>query len=516
MGDPMTEYSNEALQESAHRHLWMHFTRMSDDTAPGDPGHRPTARASWVYDQHGKRYLDGLSGLFTSQLGHGRMELVEAGAEQAAKLAYFPVWSYAHPKAVELAEKIAEPHPGRPQPDLLHHRRLRGGRVGVEAGPPVLQADRPARALQGHQPEHRLPRRHHGRPVDHRGHRDPHAVRAPGSRAPSRSPTPTSTGPPTSRTTRRPSAAGPPTPSSRRSWPRTPRRWPPCSWSRCRTPAAASRRRPATSSGCARSATGTASCSSPTRSSAPGAGSATSSASERYDYVPDMITMAKGLTSGYSPLGRPGRERPADRAVPRRVELPARHHLRRPPGQRGGGAGQHRRLREGGDPGERPRARGRVQGLPRHARATCPSWATSAVPGTSTASRWSRTRTPRRPSTTTRPSACCAASSPAPSTSRASSAGPTTGATRSSSWPRRSPAGPRSSTYITDPAARRPHRGVEADLTPPSGERYRRLSLWWDGLPGPIAVPAAAGRRHSRWTWPSSAAGSPGCGPPTT
>src|ERR1019366_1055896 len=61
----------------------------------------------WVYDQNGKRYLDGLSGLFTSQIGHGRAELVEAAARQAAKLAYFPVWSYAHPMAVELADRLA-------------------------------------------------------------------------------------------------------------------------------------------------------------------------------------------------------------------------------------------------------------------------------------------------------------------------------------------------------------------------------------------------------------------------
>ena len=124
----MTEYSNAQLQESAHRHLWMHFTRMSQA-----PGHEipviVRGEGVWVYDQHGKRYLDGLSGLFTSQLGHGRMELVEAGAEQAAKLAYFPVWSYAHPKAVELAEKIAERTPG----DLNRIFFTTGGSEAVES-----------------------------------------------------------------------------------------------------------------------------------------------------------------------------------------------------------------------------------------------------------------------------------------------------------------------------------------------------------------------------------------------
>ena len=56
--------------------------------------------------------LDGLSGLFVSQVGHGRTEIAEAGARQAAELAYFPLWSYAHPKAIELATRLADLAPG--------------------------------------------------------------------------------------------------------------------------------------------------------------------------------------------------------------------------------------------------------------------------------------------------------------------------------------------------------------------------------------------------------------------
>src|SRR5258707_1001315 len=67
---------------------------------------------AYVYDQHGKRYLDGLSGLFVSQVGHGRAEIAEAGARQASELAYFPLWSYAHPKAIELAARLADMAPG--------------------------------------------------------------------------------------------------------------------------------------------------------------------------------------------------------------------------------------------------------------------------------------------------------------------------------------------------------------------------------------------------------------------
>ena len=81
---------------------------------------RPTARcrsscaapAQYVYDQNGKRYLDGLAGLFVSQIGHGRKEVAEAGARQASELAYFPLWSYAHPRAIELAERLADLAPG--------------------------------------------------------------------------------------------------------------------------------------------------------------------------------------------------------------------------------------------------------------------------------------------------------------------------------------------------------------------------------------------------------------------
>jgi adenosylmethionine-8-amino-7-oxononanoate aminotransferase len=101
----------EALQAAAHRHLWLHFTRMSSYAGTDVP---TIVRGSgqYVYDTRGKRYLDGLSGLFVSQIGHGRTEVAEAGARQAAELAYFPLWSYAHPRAIELAERLAVLAPG--------------------------------------------------------------------------------------------------------------------------------------------------------------------------------------------------------------------------------------------------------------------------------------------------------------------------------------------------------------------------------------------------------------------
>ncbi len=100
-----------ALQEKAKRHLWLHFTRMST-FATSDVPVIVRGEGQYVYDQNGKRYLDGLAGLFVSQIGHGRTEVAEAAARQASQLAYFPLWSYAHPQAIELAERLSAMSPG--------------------------------------------------------------------------------------------------------------------------------------------------------------------------------------------------------------------------------------------------------------------------------------------------------------------------------------------------------------------------------------------------------------------
>ena len=63
----------------------------------------------YVYDEHGKRYLDGLSALYCVNVGYGRAELGEAAAEQAKELPFFTNWSYAHPPSIELAARVAEP-----------------------------------------------------------------------------------------------------------------------------------------------------------------------------------------------------------------------------------------------------------------------------------------------------------------------------------------------------------------------------------------------------------------------
>jgi adenosylmethionine-8-amino-7-oxononanoate aminotransferase len=75
------------LQELARRHLWMHFTRMG---AYADHEIPVIVRGEgcYVYDEHGKRYLDGLSALFCVNVGHGRAEPGEAAARQSAELGF--------------------------------------------------------------------------------------------------------------------------------------------------------------------------------------------------------------------------------------------------------------------------------------------------------------------------------------------------------------------------------------------------------------------------------------------
>jgi len=112
----MTSYESmgqraDSLAESARQHLWPHFSRLTN-YAKADIPMIERGEGAYVWDVRGKRYLDGLSGLFVVQVGHGRTELGEAAARQAAKLAYFPLWGYAHPSAVELAERLSDMAPG--------------------------------------------------------------------------------------------------------------------------------------------------------------------------------------------------------------------------------------------------------------------------------------------------------------------------------------------------------------------------------------------------------------------
>ncbi|WP_298229395.1 aspartate aminotransferase family protein [Gryllotalpicola sp.] len=105
------DMSDASLQQKAKDHLWMHMTSQ----APAEAGQVPIivrGKGHTIWDNHGKSYIDGLAGLFTVNAGHGRKRLAQVAARQAEELAFFPLWSYAHPAAIELADRLADYAPG--------------------------------------------------------------------------------------------------------------------------------------------------------------------------------------------------------------------------------------------------------------------------------------------------------------------------------------------------------------------------------------------------------------------
>src|SRR3954454_9668472 len=121
----------DSLQEQAHRHLLMHFTR----NGAFGPGGKPLlvlerGEGAYVFDTDGRRYLDGLSSLFCCQIGYSYGEEMAAVAgEQLSRLAFNTNWATAHPPAIELAEALAERAPG----DLNRVFFTNGGSESVEA-----------------------------------------------------------------------------------------------------------------------------------------------------------------------------------------------------------------------------------------------------------------------------------------------------------------------------------------------------------------------------------------------
>jgi adenosylmethionine-8-amino-7-oxononanoate aminotransferase len=123
--------ASDELQDLAHRHLLMHFTR-NGAFAPDanrllvlERGEGP-----YVFDTDGKRYLDGLSSLFCCQIGYSfGEEMASVAGEQLSTLAFNTVWGTAHPPAIRLAAALAERAPG----DLNRVFFTSGGSESVEA-----------------------------------------------------------------------------------------------------------------------------------------------------------------------------------------------------------------------------------------------------------------------------------------------------------------------------------------------------------------------------------------------
>jgi adenosylmethionine-8-amino-7-oxononanoate aminotransferase len=123
---PTTGMSITELQQAARDHLWLHFTQMA--------GHEPPiivrGEGCYLEDIEGRRYLDALAGLFAVQVGYSYgEEMGQAALEQMRELPFYTNWSYAHPRAIELASEVASLAPG----DLNRCFFVSGGSEAVES-----------------------------------------------------------------------------------------------------------------------------------------------------------------------------------------------------------------------------------------------------------------------------------------------------------------------------------------------------------------------------------------------
>ncbi|MBW3592683.1 MAG: aspartate aminotransferase family protein [Actinobacteria bacterium] len=129
MSFPATTFAPAELQQAARDHLWLHFTRMGAYT-DGEIPMIVRGDGCYLEDANGKRYLDALAGLFAVQVGYSYGdEMGEAAAAQMRELPFYTNWSYAHPRAVELAAEVASLAPG----DLNRVFFVSGGSEAVES-----------------------------------------------------------------------------------------------------------------------------------------------------------------------------------------------------------------------------------------------------------------------------------------------------------------------------------------------------------------------------------------------
>jgi len=126
MSTTSTAMTIDQLQQAARDHLWLHFTRMGGQDAPIIM----RGEGCYLEDSNGKRYLDALAGLFAVQVGYSYgEEMGQAALEQMRELPFYTNWSYAHPRAIELAHEIAQLTPG----DLNRVFFVSGGSEAVES-----------------------------------------------------------------------------------------------------------------------------------------------------------------------------------------------------------------------------------------------------------------------------------------------------------------------------------------------------------------------------------------------
>lgn len=120
--NPLSQTPSQTAKEAARLweadkkhviHPWVHFSSFEEQGSTIIE----RGEGAYVFDSQGRRYLDGIAGLWCVNIGHGRQEMAEAIARQAGKLAYFSTFcELSNPPLVELSEKLCQL-----TPDHLNH-----------------------------------------------------------------------------------------------------------------------------------------------------------------------------------------------------------------------------------------------------------------------------------------------------------------------------------------------------------------------------------------------------------
>ena len=130
-----TESQVKELQESALEHLWVYLREPSDMAEKGEPQIFVEGKGVHVTDALGNTYIDAMSGLWLKNVGYGRTEIADAAYAQMLKLTYMPMGTTTEP-TVRLAEKIASITPG----DLSRCFFTSGGSEAVETAMKLARA----------------------------------------------------------------------------------------------------------------------------------------------------------------------------------------------------------------------------------------------------------------------------------------------------------------------------------------------------------------------------------------
>ena len=180
MNDIAPASSNEAaLKKSGAEHLFMHASPYG--ALAHDAGKRilVEGKGIWVKDIVGNQFIDALAGLWLVNVGHGRAEIGEAIAKQASTLAYASSTSATTIPAIQLAERLATMAPGDQNTVFFTSGRLRSGRERAEDRPPIPLSPRRAKTAENHWPSRLLPRRHLRRDERKRHPTDQRSVHSP-------------------------------------------------------------------------------------------------------------------------------------------------------------------------------------------------------------------------------------------------------------------------------------------------------------------------------------------------